>query len=173
MKKQQASFIQSIFSQHQLGLKRFITAKFGNESDAEELTQEAFQKFMTVESPEKLENPKAYLYQTAHNLALNRIRKQGRQNKYELDLKVQMNANEALTPPSPEAIISGRQDLELVLATLQQLPEKVRRAFLLSRAEGLSYREISELMGISVSSVEKYLMTALKHLRKKIPLREP
>jgi len=48
------------------------------------------------------------------------------------------------------------------------MPEKVRRAFLMHRAKDLSYSEIADEMGVSTSMVEKYIIQALKILRKEM-----
>ncbi|MAZ89474.1 MAG: hypothetical protein CL693_17720 [Cellvibrionaceae bacterium] len=48
---------------------------------------------------------------------------------------------------------------------MDDLPIKCRQAFLLHRVKGLSYNDIAHEMGVSVSSVEKYILQALKHSR--------
>jgi RNA polymerase sigma factor (sigma-70 family) len=162
-------FIQTLFREQNAGLRRFVASRLSDVNEAEDVAQEAFHNMMRVDEPEKLDNPKAYLYQTAANLALNRIRKQRRQQNYENDLQSDVESGIESSVHSPDDIVAGRQELEQVMATLNSLPDKVSRAFMLSRAENKSYTQISEEMGVSVSSVEKYLITALKHLRKQLP----
>jgi len=48
-------------------------------------------------------------------------------------------------------------------AMLDGLSAKARSAFLLSRLDGLSYREIAKQLGVSLSSVEKYMASAIRH----------
>ena len=162
-------FIQTLFREQHTGLKRFVASRLSDDNDAEDVAQEAFHNMMRVDEPEALDNPKAYLYQTAANLALNRIRKQRRQQRCERGLQNELEAAGGDNVHSPQDIVAGRQELERVLSALNALPEKVNRAFMLSRADNKNYTQISEEMGVSVSSVEKYLITALKHLRKVLP----
>jgi RNA polymerase sigma-70 factor (ECF subfamily) len=49
---------------------------------------------------------------------------------------------------------------------LEKLPQNARQAFILNRSKGMTYPAIAEQMGVSVSSVEKYILESLKHLRK-------
>ena len=49
--------------------------------------------------------------------------------------------------------------------SINLLPEKCRQAFLLSRSEDLSYKDISGHLGISISTVEKHISKALKFLK--------
>ena len=71
-------------------------------------------------------------------------------------------------PLSPEQIVSSREKLARIMRVVDALPEKCRQAFLLHRHSGLSYTQIAAEMGVSVSSVEKYILEALKHCRQKL-----
>ena len=51
---------------------------------------------------------------------------------------------------------------------MDALPERCRQAFLLHRVSGLSYNDIARELGVSVSSVEKYILQALKHCRREL-----
>ena len=149
-----------MFEKYQTDLKRFVSLKFGDTDNADDIVQDAFHNFLRTESPEMLENPRAYLYQTAHNLALNRIRKQRHHENYLSTDQYDEEENR-----SPERFMSAQKDLESVQDALHQLPQKCHQAFLLSRIDGKSYQEIAEELDVSVSSVEKYLMRALNFLR--------
>lgn len=57
-------------------------------------------------------------------------------------------------------------DIELILSNaINSLPEKCREVFVLSRMEGLKYREIAERLNISTKTVENHIIAALKKLR--------
>jgi RNA polymerase sigma-70 factor (ECF subfamily) len=66
--------------------------------------------------------------------------------------------------PGPEKELSQKQDMELLESAMDKLPEKQRTALILKAWEGLTYKEISEIMGISVSSVESLIFRARKKL---------
>ena len=69
--------------------------------------------------------------------------------------------------PTAKAIAQERlillQTLTRIDALLDGLRPRVRTAFLLSRLEGLGYQAIAGRLGVSVSSVEKYMATAIRH----------
>ena len=65
---------------------------------------------------------------------------------------------------SPERVLEGRQSLASVLRALDELDERTRDAFILHRLEGMRHAEIADLYGVSVSSIEKYIIKALAHL---------
>ena len=57
---------------------------------------------------------------------------------------------------------------EYVNAAIEQLPTRCRQVFVLSRHEGKRYKEIAELMGISVKTVENQMLKALRVLRQTV-----
>ena len=65
--------------------------------------------------------------------------------------------------PSPESQLILLETLARVDALLDGLRPKVRMAFLLSRLEGLSYKQIAVRLGVSLASVEKYMASAIRH----------
>jgi RNA polymerase sigma factor (sigma-70 family) len=157
-------FLATLFAKHQLDLQRLIASKFGKmHHEAEDIVQDAFHNILRAENVEQLENPKAYLYQTASNLALNRIRKHRRHHQYLHDLGV--SEEDELDELSPERSVLARHDLQRLEQALVKLPEKYRQTFLLSRVHDKSYREISEQLQIAESTVEKHIIKALKYLR--------
>ena len=153
------SFVKNIFLEYGADLRRFVALKLGNPHDAEDIVQDAFHNILRTESPEQLENPRAYLYQTAHNLALNRIRKNNLHQDY---LSVGQQDEECRTP---ERSVVAQHDLKRLEASLNQLPDKCSSAFILSRLYAKNYKEIADELGVSVSSVEKYLIRAIQFLR--------
>lgn len=156
-----AQFLTTLFEKHQPELRRLISYKFNKTyQDAEDIVQDAFHNILRAENIESLENPKAYLFQTASNLALNRIRKQQHHQRYVAGLDAE-ETNEL----TPERCVSAVSDLRRLERALERLPQKYRCTFLLSRVQDKTYREISEILGISESTVEKHIIKALKYLR--------
>lgn len=172
MRAKSVQFLQSMFRDHNAALLRFLTRRLSNPDEAEDIAQDAYHNLMRLDSPEDLENAKAYLFQTAANLALNRIRKQRRQDHYSQTVTAEADGDSGLNTIDPEQAAAAQKELQQVLAAVEQLPEKCRRAFMLSRAEHKSYTEISQQLGVSVSTVEKYLIKALAHLRKQLSTAE-
>ena len=69
---------------------------------------------------------------------------------------------------SPEKILDAQEKLADIYRAVDELPFKTRQAFLLHRHTGLSYQQIAVEMDVSVSSVEKYILEALKHCRRRL-----
>ncbi|MFL0803226.1 MAG: sigma-70 family RNA polymerase sigma factor [Agarilytica sp.] len=155
-------FIRSLFISYASDLRGFIAVKFGDPSNAEDIVQDAFQNLMGMDAPETIEDPKAYLYKAARNLALNRIRKQKHHESYISS----QDHNEQYLPP--ERSVHATIDLEKTQAGIDKLPPKYQKAFLMSRVHAKTYNEISAELGVSVSTVEKYIITTLKFLREQL-----
>lgn len=155
----------ALFEKHQADLRRSIAARFGKiRHEAEDIVQDAFHNLLRAQNVEELENPRAYLYQTAANLALNRIRKHRHHNQY-LEQQGVVTEEEELDDLGPERQVIARRDLASLEQALVKLPEKYRRTFLLSRVEEKTYKEISHQLGIPESTVEKHIIKVLKYLR--------
>ena len=116
-------------------------------------------------------NGRAYLYQMANNLVLDRVRARRRRERRDREWTGTMQrgataADEAVAiePEPPDALIE-REELRMLQRAIAQLPEGARRAFLLHKVEGWSHAQVAEHLGISRSGVEKHIAVAMKHLR--------
>ena len=132
----------------------------GNQHDAEEVAQEAWIRMYGLENPEELDNARAFLFQTASNLSIDRIRRR--------NLEAKHNNPSDETAHSVEEQIASQQVLDLLNVALMELPVKVRQAFVLHRLKGLSYAQIASQLDVSTSMVEKYIIQTLKHFRNKL-----
>jgi RNA polymerase sigma-70 factor (ECF subfamily) len=164
-----ARFIAELTKKHGAALERFLTRKLDNPADAAEVAQEAFIRLYRLENPEELDNARAFLFQVASNLAVDQLRRRSLHYRFLRDESPAYAEGEVteggLDTASPEHILSSREKLQRIYQAVDELPEKCRQAFLLHRASGLSYSEIARELGVSVSSVEKYILQALKHCR--------
>ncbi len=166
--QQSREFIKDLFREHNTNLLKFLTHKLSNPDEAADVAQSAFQKMLTVGEPERLENAKSYLYQTAMNLAIDRIRKAQRRDSHLRSLADASADSDDHNCPSPEKLIITRQELQRVKQIIDELPDKCRQAFIMHRSQQMTYSEISDALEVSVSMVEKYIIRALKHLREKL-----
>lgn len=127
---------------------RFALYLSGDRSQAEDITSETFVRAWT--SPEAIDvtTVKAYLFTIARNLFLHGLRRKSRH--------VQLDPEKELADPqaSPYAHAEQKAELNAVLAGLQQLPEIDRAALLMRAQDGMPYEEISQALGISLSSVK-------------------
>ncbi len=156
-------------------LVQYLSKRVRNDEDANDLAQEAFlcmHKFQrTRESDSRpLENARAFLFKTANNLVVDQIRRARVHEKYLRSemLPAQSDEDNDKCIPSVERTVCAEQELARIYKVVDQMPEKVRRAFLMHRGKDMSYAEIALDMGVSNSMVEKYIVQALKILRRKI-----
>ena len=167
-----AQFLQELVSEHAGALERFLVRKLDNPADAAEVAQETFLRIYRLKNPQELDNARAFLFQVASNLAVDQLRRRSLHYRF---LKAEERQGDETAElesgsgnASPEQILAAREKLARIYAAIDELPLKCRQAFLLHRSRGLSYAEIAQEMNISVSSVEKYILQALKACRKKV-----
>ncbi len=169
MEDEKARFLSQLAERYGPALERFLTRKLDNPADAAEVAQETFVRLYRLEHPDQLDNARAFLFQVASNLAVDQLRR--RQLHFRFLKAESREIGEGEIPEnladiaSPEQIVSSREKLARIYAAVDALPEKCRQAFLLHRTAGLSYGDIARELGVSVSSVEKYILQALKACR--------
>lgn len=100
----------------------------------------------------------AYLFRLVRNRCLDYLRHKVFEQRY----------MESLQLSCEEDAVEDHDTEILIRAAINSLPKRCRDIFLLSRVEGLKYREISEHLGISVNTVECQMGIALKKLRMKL-----
>ena len=157
------------FRRHDRMLVRWLALKFGDIETARDIAQSAYLRVWRYAQTQPIENIQALIFKTAANLAANEFRARKRLKA----LKIESASNHREFPveevaseqPSPEAIAVAKEQIAASLRAIESLPAQARRAFVLSRFEEKTYREIAGLLGVSESSVEKYIIAALKALR--------
>jgi RNA polymerase sigma-70 factor (ECF subfamily) len=153
-------------------LKRFLVARTGSENEAEDLVQEIYFRLDRESVDGPVQNPAAYLYKMALNLARDhrreRQRAMGRDGLWAESRRVTLGAEAIDDVPAADTAYEAKQRLSRVLAALDELTPQCRRVFVMHKFEGLSHPEISARVGISRSTVEKHMGTALRHLIKRL-----
>ena len=152
--------ITHIYADVRGSLLRFAASYFKKTPhDVEDVVQEAFVKVIEAQRKREIRSPKAYLYETTKNLALNVLDKSACRLTDTLgDLLSESVISET---PCPEDQFESRRRFELFCRAVRKLPTKRRRAFVLRRVYGLSQKEIAERMNISIKTVEAHLAKAI------------
>lgn len=165
-------FINRLVDEHGHSLVRFLTKKLKDHQDAVDIAQDAYLKMYTLKDPEKLNNARAFLFQTASNMATDQLRRKTLHSRYiqrEITQQIVDNEKESEnSAPSTEQTVSAEQELQLIQNAIKELSPNCRQAFLLQRNQGMTYSEIAREMNVSTSSVEKYISAALKHFHRKL-----
>ena len=168
--------LEKAFRKHDSMLIGWLAGKLGDPDTARDVAQDAYLRVWRFAHRIEIENPQALLFKTAANLAANEFRAQKRFRARHTDQSAQDDHDHIQDLPSeaptPEQASCARSDVEISMTAIENLPEKVRRAFIMNRFQEMSYREIADELGVSVSSVEKYMITALKRLRAAIDVQQ-
>lgn len=155
-------------------LRHFIRRRTGSRSMAEDVVQETWIRAntTTVDLPD---NPRAYLYRMAGNVAVDHLRRRQVWERVEQPLANETDEHGIQTletvpdgaPDLLEALTSQKQ-LVALNAAVSELPDKCREVFLLYRGHGLTMREIAERLSISDKTVEKHIARAMVHCRARV-----
>ena len=165
MARHGASVLMASFQENYEQLLRFLTRKLNGDSQcAADVVQDTYVRLAkTSNTDEQIDNPRAYIYRVAGNLAIDRIRHDRRMSaRFDGDAQ---DTDIHDPKPGPETIFLSREQIMLLDQALDKLPENARAALLMFRVEGLSHNEIAERLGVSNSMVAKYIGRALKHCR--------
>jgi RNA polymerase sigma-70 factor, ECF subfamily len=129
----------------------------GSSGDAEDLVQVAFLRlFDQLRRHDPIQNLRSWLYRVVHNLAIDYLRRQGKEDSAITEWTVHRSIES--TPSSAEEDLIRRQR---IAGSLELLNLREKRCLLL-RAEGLSYKEIGDVLSISAKAVSVYLARGLK-----------
>jgi RNA polymerase sigma factor (sigma-70 family) len=146
-------------------LVKYFLRKCGNVGEAEDLAQDVLVRALKKAQWESAEQAKSYIFRIAVNRWHDRNRRlltHGTVVEWD-DEKTFALAEET----SPERVLNNEQELQAVVAALQELNERTRDVFMLFRLEQLKQGEIAQMLGISVSAVEKHVCKAVAHLARR------
>ena len=151
------------FFEHYEELVGTWTRRLRNRALAEDLAHDTFVRVLESDSSQ-VAQPRAYLHQTARNIAVDGYRREDRRGAME---------SEALDPrgsssDDPEHYMHAIQLADCIERALSELPANCRKVFIWQKLEGLTQAEIAERLGLSKNMVEKYMIRTLRHLRERL-----
>ena len=126
----------------------------------EDVLQEVYLKLWENRDEIEIQYIKTYLFHAAKNRVLNHLRDE--QNRHYL---LENWFNQQQQEKQGKECYDLEQFTTLLYKAIEQLPEKCREIFLLSRQEKLTYKQIAEKLDISVKTVEAQMGIALKRIR--------
>jgi len=154
---------EELMLRYQHRLLNFIARRLGDRYSAEDLTQEVFLRVLkTAGQFEPRGKVSTWLFTIAYHLCADDLKRRRRQAALELDCRFQGRSLAALGKPDPA--LQGEW-VQMISRAIQVLPDNQRAALLLRVQSELSYAEISEVLGVSVASVESLLFRARRRLR--------
>jgi RNA polymerase sigma-70 factor, ECF subfamily len=152
-----------LFDELRIPLLRYLAGFPLTLQDSEDVIQEIFLAlFRSLRGGKSQQNVRGWLFRAAHNLALKKYQRSRR----DIDNAGPLMAWEervADPAPNPEDQFAFNQTQKRLLSVVRAMPEQNRWCLYL-RAEGLRYREIAEVLDISLGSVSLYLERSLAHI---------
>jgi len=166
--QEREEILNSLFRDHAEALRRFLRMQLLGSSDCEDVLQDVWLRLAKIEDigakfSARPETVRSYLFAMARNLVKDRFRR-ARVRNAENHIPYDDDRIHILQV-TPEESVRQKQRLESMAKSLNQMKTAHSRAFVLSRFDDLSYKEIAEDLEVSVSTVEKYISSALAVLR--------
>ena len=147
------------------GLTRFLRRRLPQQIDAEDLAQEVYVRLLRVEKPELIEEPQAYLYRVAVNVAAEWRMRACHSKPHSAD---ELDALVAAT--TPESALGEADFARQLDDALREMTPMVRAVIYLKLRDGMSHEEISRHLGITTRMVRRLLTNAYVQLRTSIDL---
>jgi RNA polymerase sigma factor (sigma-70 family) len=157
-----ATAMSQLFREHNRMLVAYLTTRLRSEQEAKEVAQEAYVRLLELKEPCTPGLLRAYLFKTATNLAIDRLRHRRVQHRSE----EQPELFEAWTAfygemNDPAKVLLAREQADQLLRSLQELPVKCQQVINLHRFEGLPQHEVAERLGMSQRMVRRYVTYAM------------
>jgi len=155
-------FLNQVF-RHRTALHRYLAKFTSRAEDIEDLVQETYLRLYALADYSAVQSPKALMFRIAHNLAVERGRSQKAQATDSMADLEQLGVSSTEVPADEQ--FDARRRFESFCAAVDRLPPLCRRVFVLRKVFRLSHAEISEVLGVSHSTIEKHVAKGLVRCR--------
>jgi RNA polymerase sigma factor (sigma-70 family) len=145
-------------------LHRYLGRRLKNRQDADDLAQEVFARLLRVKNVELIRNPLAYIL----GIAAHVVREFREHEQHQCVVFSSDIAESQVAEATSDGLTNSSERLELqnsIDNALKQLPPTHQAVLILVKRDGLSYREVAEKTGLSVHTIEKYLVEGRARLR--------
>jgi len=148
------------FQKHQGALRRFISRFVQRTQDIDDVAQEAFMRAYRAEKGRPIEQPKSFLFRIAHNVAITELTKKSHQI---IDYIADIDESAVVwLEDSAEEQAMAEELIGIHCEAVAHLPPQCRRVFLMRKVHGMSHKEISVELNISISTVEKHMSKGVR-----------
>ncbi len=172
---EQAKTIEQTFAKEKKGLFNFIRKFVPSKEDAEDILQDVFYQFISYADIEVIEKVNNWLFKTAKNRIIDKSRKK-KTETFTSTIKDFPDEEETFSIedflPSiditPEDLILRDEFYDNFEKALDELPDEQKNIFVMTEIDGLSFKEASDLTGLSVNTLLSRKHYAVKQLKKKL-----
>ena len=140
---------------------RRVRRRTRNAVEAEDAMHAAFLRLERYRAVRPVDNPAAFLVQTAVNISIDQHRRQRFISPTPVEEYVQILADNS---PLQDEVLATRKRLQRARQGIAQMTPRTRQVFLMSRVDGMKHKDIAQQLGISQSAVEKHLAKAVLFL---------
>ncbi|MGD2131481.1 MAG: sigma-70 family RNA polymerase sigma factor [Maricaulaceae bacterium] len=156
--------LQTLYNDYGSEIRHYLRARFGEgPPEPEDVVQAAFAKLAAFADPASVDNPRAFLYAAARNIAIDEHRKATRRRAQHQQM-MSRAAEENLDDLTPERVLLSKERLATLRAAVAELPAVEREVLLMRRFKAMSYAAIGERLGLSETSVRRHVATAMARL---------
>lgn len=149
-----------LFNSHSRELKNFLGTLMRSREDIEDLMQETFLRVASLERPETITSPKAYIFTLAHNLVVDHYRKT-KSNFIDHSVILE-ECREAVIHPGAERGLDAQRDLEMLQEAILKLPEKTRQIFISRKFHDRSYVQLACDFGMTEQAIRQHVSRGLR-----------
>jgi len=151
-------------------LRRFSLSIVKSEESAEEIVSDVFIKLWQIRGklPE-IGNLKVYLFTIAKNFSINYIHQNYKNVPCSLE---EMHIEPQITMANPEELCISAETIKKLYQIIRELPPQCRLIFQLVKENGLKYKEVAEILGISSLTVRNQLAIAIRKIAAALPVQD-
>lgn len=154
-----SSRIFNVFLDNETIIKRFLRRYASNPDDIDDISQETILRALDAEKNKEINEPRAFLFGVAKNIARKSLEKKSRSL---IDFIDDFGEKEYISnEPSADEYIDSRKKMLIFWEAVSVLPPQCQKVFVLKKVYGYSHKEISKKLEISISTIEKHVATGL------------
>ena len=161
-----------LYRRHWQEICGYVRRRFGaGPPEPEDVAQAAFMRLSARSDIADLQNPRAFLYRVAHNLAIEERRRH--------EARARLEAEAAPLDPAdtddrdPERVLSGKERRRLLEIAFATLEPRTRQIVIMSRQDELSSAEIARRLRLSPTQVKRLMAQAIAHCRAVVEAETP